>query len=287
MHKFRFINPQSLVEALEYLNQYGKEAKIIAGGTDLLIQLRNEDDKLAGVKFLVNIDSLSNLRQIKIDEDYISIGALVNHAEIASSELIWAKVSFLSKAASMIGSPQIRNRGTIGGNLINASPAADTIPVMIALDADVTLQSLTGNRKLPVRELFLKPYETCIRHDEILTEIKFKCLPEGSKTKFLKVGRRNALVIARLNIAVSLKTDEEGILEDIRIAPGSVMPIPCRVIEAEKLLIGQTPNDEIINRASKKVADTMVEKSGIRASTIYKKPVIEAITRRAIWECVN
>jgi CO/xanthine dehydrogenase FAD-binding subunit len=287
MHKFRFINPQSLVEALEYLNQYGKEAKIIAGGTDLLIQLRNEDDKIAGVKFLVNIDSLPNLRQIKIDEDYISIGTLVNHAEIASSELIWAKVSFLSKAASVIGSPQIRNRGTIGGNLINASPAADTVPVMIALDAVVILQSLTGSRKLPVRDLFLRPYETCIRHDEILTEIKFKCLPEGSKTSFLKIGRRNALVIARLNIAVSLKTDEKGIVEDIRIAPGSVMPIPCRAIEAEKLLIGQTPNEEIINRASKKIADTMVEKSGIRASTIYKKPVIEAITRRAIWECVN
>jgi CO/xanthine dehydrogenase FAD-binding subunit len=287
MHKFRFINPQSLVEALEYLNQYGKEAKIIAGGTDLLIQLRNEDDKIAGVKFLVNLDSLPNLRQIKIDEDYISIGTLVNHAEIASSELIWAKVSFLSKAASVIGSPQIRNRGTIGGNLINASPAADTVPVMIALDAVVILQSLTGSRKLPVRDLFLRPYETCIRHDEILTEIKFKCLPEGSKTSFLKIGRRNALVIARLNIAVSLKTDEKGIVEDIRIAPGSVMPIPCRAIEAEKLLIGQTPNEEIINRASKKVADTMVEKSGIRASTIYKKPVIEAITRRAIWECVN
>jgi carbon-monoxide dehydrogenase medium subunit/xanthine dehydrogenase FAD-binding subunit len=287
MHKFRFINPQSLVEALEYLNQYGKEAKIIAGGTDLLIQLRNEDDKLAGVKFLVNLDSLPDLRQIKIDEDYISIGTLVNHAEIASSELIWAKVSFLSKAASMIGSPQIRNRGTIGGNLINASPAADTVPVMIALDADVILQSLTGSRKLPVRELFLKPYETCIKHDEILTEIKFKCLPEGSKTSFLKIGRRNALVISRLNLAVSLKTDEKGIIKDIRIAPGSVMPLPCRAIEAEKLLIGQTPNEEIINRASKKVADIMVEKSGIRASTIYKKPVIEAITRRAIWECAN
>jgi CO/xanthine dehydrogenase FAD-binding subunit len=287
MHKFRFINSKSLVEALEYLNQYGKEAKIIAGGTDLLVQLRNEDDKLAGVRYLVNIDSLPNLRQIKIDEDYISIGTLVNHAEIASSKLIWAKVSFLSEAASMIGSPQIRNRGTIGGNLINASPAADTVPVMIALDADVILQSLTGSRKLPVRELFLKPYETCIRHDEILTEIKFKCLPEGSKTSFLKIGRRNALVIARLNIAVSLKTDEKGIIKDIRIAPGSVMPIPCRAIEAEKLLIGQTLNEEIINRASKKVADTMVEKSGIRASTIYKKPVIEAITRRAIWECAN
>ena len=287
MQKFSFINPQSLAEALEYLNRYGKEAKIIAGGTDLLVQLRNEDDKLAGVKFLINIDSLSNFRQIQIEEDYISIGALVNHAEITSSKLIWDKVGFLSKAASTVGSPQIRNRGTIGGNLINASPAADTVPVIIALDADVILQSLTGSRKLPVRELFLKPYETCIRHDEILTEIKFKCLPEGSKTRFLKVGRRNVLVIARLNIAVSLKIDEKGIIKDVRIAPGSVMPLPCRIIEAEKLLIGQTPNEEIINRASKKVADIMVEKSGIRASTIYKKPVIEAITRRAIWECAN
>lgn len=287
MQKFRFINPESLVEALEYLNRYGKEAKIIAGGTDLMVQLRNEDDKLAGVRYLVNIESLPNLRQIKMDGDYISIGALVNHAEIASSKLIWAKVSFLSKAASMIGSPQIRNRGTIGGNLVNASPSADTVPVMIALDATIILQSLTGSRKLPVNDLFLKPYETCIRHDEILTEIKFKCLPEGSKMSFLKVGRRNALVIARLNIAVSLKIDEKGIIEDIRIAPGSIMPVPCRVTEAEKLLIGQIPNEQIINWASKKVADTMVEKSGIRASTIYKKPVIGAITRRAIWECIN
>jgi len=287
MHKFRLINPKSLVEALGYLNQYGKEAKIIAGGTDLLVQLRNEDHKISGVKILVSIDSLPNLRYIKMDGDYISIGALVNHADIASSKLILDKVNFLSKAASMVGSPQIRNRGTIGGNLINASPAADTVPVLIALDAVLILQSLTGSRKLALRELFLKPYETCIRHDEILTEIKFRCLPEGSKTRFLKVGRRNALVIARLNLAVSLKTDEKGIVEDIRIAPGSIMPLPCRVDEAEKLLIGQTPNEEIINRASKKVVDIMVKKSGIRASTIYKKPVIEAVTRRVIWECVN
>ncbi len=285
MHKFRFINPKSLVEALEYLNQYGKEAKIIAGGTDLLVQLRNEDGKLAGVKYLVNIDSLPNLRQIKIDENYISIGTLVNHAEIASSELIWAKVSFLSKAASMIGSPQIRNGGTIGGNLINASPAADMAVPLLTLDAIVKIESIREKREVKLKDFFLGQGKTVLQDDEMMVEIKFEKSELNKNGHFIKLGQRNAMIIAIASIAVNLEVRKNKIIR-IRVAAGSVAPMPIRLTVVEEFLKNKEINNKLIKEAINKVSEEVNPISDIRASTEYRRYASGILFKRAFKKLV-
>jgi len=272
MQKFHFINPKSLVEALEYLNQYGKEAKIIAGGTDLLVQLRNEDDKLAGVKYLVSIDSLSDLRQIKIYEDYISIGTLVNHTEIASSEIIWANASFLSKAASMIGSPQIRNRGTIGGNLVNASPAADMAVPLLTLGAIIKIESLREKREVKLKEFFLGQGKTVLQDDEMIVEIKFEKSDLNKNGYFIKLGQRNAMTIAIASIAVNLEVRQNKIIR-IRVAAGSVAPMPIRLTVVEEILKNKKINNRLLEEAINKVSEEVNPISDIRASTEYRRYV--------------
>jgi len=280
MQKFHFINPKSLVEALEYLNQYGKEAKIIAGGTDLLVQLRNEDDKLAGVKYLVSIDSLSDLRQIKIYEDYISIGTLVNHAEIASSKLILDKVHFLSEAASMIGSPQIRNRGTIGGNLVNASPAADMAVPLLILDAIIKIESLREKREVKLKDFFLGQGKTVLQDDEMIVEIKFEKSDLNKNGYFIKLGQRNAMTIAIASIAVNLEVRQNKIIR-IRVAAGSVAPIPIRLTVVEEFLKNKEINNKLLEEAINKVSEEVNPISDIRASTEYRRYVSGILFKRS------
>jgi len=280
MQNFHFINPKSLTEALEYLNQYGKEAKIIASGTDLLVQLRNEDHKLASVKFLVSIDSLSDLRQIQIDEDYISIGALVNHAEIASSELILDQVNFLSKAASMIGSPQIRNRGTIGGNLINASPAADMAVPLLTLDAIIKIESVREKREVKLKDFFLGQGKTVLQDDEMIVEIKFENSNLNKNGYFIKLGQRNAMTIAIASIAVNLEIRQNKIIR-IRVAAGSVAPMPIRLTVVEEFVKNKEINNKLLEEAINKVSEEVNPISDIRACTEYRRYVSGILFKRA------
>ena len=280
MHNFQFINPKSLTEALQYLNQYGKEAKIIAGGTDLLVQLRNEDDKITGVKYLVYIDSLPKLKRIEIDKDYILIGATVNHVEMASSEQIGAKSNFLSKAASMIGSPQIRNRGTIGGNLVNASPAADMAAPLLTLDAVIQIESIREKRDVKLKDFFLGPGQTVLKENEIVIGIKFKKSDLEKSGTFIKMGQRNAMTIAIASIAVNLEV-RQNIIIHIRVAAGSVAPTPIRLNAVEEFLENKEINNKLLEEAMKKVSEEVCCISDIRASAEYRRYVSGILFRHA------
>lgn len=283
MREFDYINPRTVDEVLMLLSDYQTRAKVLSGGTDLLIELR-KDKAPAELEMVINIAHLAELRYIKEDGDWIRIGANTTHADLANSQLILQECTALSRAARTVGSPQIRNRGTIGGNIVNASPAADPVPVLVALDAVLRLRSAQGVREIPLTELYVKPYQTKIAPDELVTEVSFRKLPRTAKSAFIKLGRRNALAIARMNVAVILDQDEAGIVRDVRIAPGSTMPIPGRCSAAEAVLLGQTLTEEQIVIAGAKVSEEMIAKTGYRWSTEYKKPVIETLTKRAIRE---
>lgn len=287
MMRFAYLRPASVQEACELLNKYGGAAKVIAGGTDLMVQIRDEDKKLAGLKYVVDISQLNGLRYIQGDEDVVRIGALVTHDQIYNSPMLRTAAPFLPAACNTVGSPQIRHRGTIGGSVCNASPAADPVPALVALDAGLKLESVRGVRVVPVTSVFEKPYRTNIAADELLTEISFKRLPAGAKTAFLKLGRRKALAIARMNVAVCLVLDGEGKVAEARIAPGSVLPKPGRVAAAEEVLVGKVPTAELLEEAGKKLAEEMVKQSGIRWSTPYKEPVIAVLTRRALQQALG
>ncbi|PIV20401.1 MAG: hypothetical protein COS40_12830, partial [Deltaproteobacteria bacterium CG03_land_8_20_14_0_80_45_14] len=275
--------PNTIEEAIELLWQAGGKAKIIAGGTDLVIGLRNGD---LSPQFIVDITRIEDLRKIEEKNGMVSIGAAITHSEIASSSLVKKYGKVLSDAASEIGSPQIRNMGTIGGNIINASPAADTIPPLMVLNAMGRVVSKEGEREVPLDQLFKGPYETNLKPHELLVQITFQKLPPETKSSFVRLARRNAMAIARMNVAIILQIGKNRI-EDVRIAVGSVTPTPQRMSEAETFLKGKLPDQRSLQKASLKVSEAMIKRSGIRASTAYKRPVVEALFMRAMRKALE
>ena len=278
MSGFDYISCRSVDEACEALLQEG--AQVIAGGTDLLIGLRRPDARTP--RLVVDVSRIKALREIRADHGRITLGAAVTHAEIASSDLLRSAAPLLASAASNVGSPQIRNRGTVGGNIMNAAACADTIPPLIALGAVAILASGAGTRALPLAELFEGPYRTRARRGEVLTAVEFPPLPPGSGCAFVKLGRRNALSIARLSVAAVLVPDHQGSIAGARIVPGAAVPVWQRFPEAEGVLVGRKPTVELFAEAGKRAAAEMVGVTGRRWSTEYKEPVLAVLVRRAL-----
>lgn len=280
---FDYQTPKTLQEACQLLVKARGKAKVIAGGTDLVIQLRNGDVR---PQFLIDVSNLKELQGIEESDESLSIGAAVTHSEISQSPLIKEYAGILSKAAAEIGSPQIRNLGTIGGNIVNASPAADTIPPLLVLNAVGRVVSQEGERDVPVSQLLRGPYETALASNEILTRISFKKLRKNTKGSFIRLARREAMAIARMSIAL-LAQMEEGVLKEIGIASGAVFPTPQRLEEVEEFLKGRSPDEALLKEASTKVSATMIRRSGVRSSTPYKAPVIEALFLRAMRQVLK
>lgn len=285
MIPFNFIRPKTLGEALDFLAEKGEKAKIVAGGTDLLVELRGIPPGGKGPEWVVDISGLPELKGIREEGETIVVGAGSSHREVHTSDLIREGAPLLAAASAAVGAAQHRNIATIGGNIMNASPAADTVPALIALEAEAVLNSREGERVGKLSEIFVKPYQTDASPGEILTAVRFRRLPVGAKSAFVKLGRRNALAISRMNVAVVLFL-EDGTVRGVRIAPGSATPMPERFAAAEKILIGQQPAGELFRAAGDAVAAEMVERSGRRWSTPYKEPVIAALTARALREAL-
>jgi carbon-monoxide dehydrogenase medium subunit len=231
---------------------------------------------------VLDISRAEGLEGIAAHDDAIGVGPLTTHARLAGSPILLARAPLLAEAASLIGSPQIRNRGTVGGNIMNAATCADTVPPLIALGAEVILRSASGERRMQLKELFAGPYRTVARPDELLTEIRFPAPASRTRSAFIKLGRRNALSIARLSVAVVLRLDEEGRIADPRVVPGSAFPAWERVSEAEEMLAGAIPSRELFAAAGRAAAGAMVARTGRRWSTEYKEPVIAELVRRAL-----
>jgi CO/xanthine dehydrogenase FAD-binding subunit len=282
---FDYKTPNTIEEAIELLWQAEGKAKVIAGGTDLVIGLRSGDYTPQSI---IDITRIEELRKIGEKNGAVSIGAAVTHSEIASSPLVKKYGKILSDAASEIGSPQIRNLGTIGGNIVNASPAADTIPPLMVLNAMGRVVSRGGEKEVPLSQLFKGPYETNLKPHELLVQITFQKLPPETKSSFVRLARRDAMAIARMSVAVVLKMEERGKkIKDVRIAVGSVTPTPQRISEAETFLKGKLSDQRSLQKASLKVSEAMIQRSGIRASTSYKKPVVEALFMRAVKKALE
>ncbi len=275
---FDYKTPKTLEEACRLLSGEGGRTKVIAGGTDLVIRLRSGEEK---PDRLVDVTFLEDLKGIRETDDAITIGATVSHSEIASSPLIRRYGEVLSEAASQIGSPQIRNLGTIGGNIINASPAADTLPALMVLEAVGEVVSSEGIREVPVRQLIKGPYESALTSNELLVRIVFKKLPQDVKGSYIRLARREAMAIARMSVALLVQI-VDGKIRDFRFAPGAVLPVPDRLEEVETFLKGRSPEEETLKSASKKATEAMIKRSGVRPSTSYKAPVMEALFCRAM-----
>ncbi len=285
MKPIQYIAVETIAEACNVLAEYGADARVLAGGTDLLIEWRRSSAKRP--KVILDISRASELRGITESDGSVTIRPLTTHSDLMRAELVQKFAPLLGTAAAMIGSPQIRGRGTVGGNVMNAAACADTVPPLIALGASVRLQSKRGARELALADLFLKPYETKASGDELLTAIGFPKLASGARSAFLKLGRRKALAISRLSVAAILDVGKDGRIAEARIVPGATFPTWKRVTEAEEMLLGEKPEQKLFAAAGKRVAEEMIKATGRRWSTEYKEPVIAVLVRRALEACAS
>lgn len=272
--------PHNIQDLQILLADSNREHTILAGGTDVLVETRQKP--MAESDRVLDISRLNELNTIKEQDSEIVLGTLVTHQQLATNLLVLKFAPLLADACKQVGSLQIRNRGTIGGNICNASPCADTVPSLTVLNARVEILSAAGIRVVSIEDFFDKPYYPRLQPNEIVTRIRFKKLNVSQKSAFFKLGRRNALAISRINMAVVLQFSSEGIIREARIAPGSVFPTWKRVVEAESFLTGKQATRENFETAGKIIADKMIEISGRRWSTAYKEPVVAAIVRRTL-----
>lgn len=271
----------SLTEALDLLNQYQTRARIIAGGTDILIEL--ERGLRTGVDTLIDITRLPDLAEITQDNDEIHLGALVTHNQVANNDLLVTQALPLAQASWEVGAPQIRNRATVAGNIITGSPANDTITPLYALNAEVTLASVDGERCVPLHEFYTGLRKTVMQPNELLTKISFKSLQNNTRGIFIKLGLRRAQAISVVNIAVVLEFAENEItIEAARIALGSVAPTIIRVPLAEEYLVGKTLTEDVMRETARLVSATPTPIDDIRSTAIYRTETLKTLTMRAL-----
>lgn len=282
MIRFDYKKPESLQDCLDLLNLYQEKARLFAGGTDLMVEFRADDKKLKDVEVVLDISNLSELKFIESDKETITIGASSTFADIIKNSVLTQYAPFFTEACRTVGSPQIRNTGTIGGSIGTASPASDPGPALVAMDSVLTLVSSNGKREVLLSKFMEGAYRTIIKPNEVMVSIKFKKLNHEAGFSFVKLGRRKALAIARMNVAAYVETAEDGTVKDVRIVPGSVMPVTLRITEAEKMLLGKIPDYDLHEAIGRKVSEEMIKISGRRWSTPYKEPVIASLVKRAL-----
>jgi xanthine dehydrogenase FAD-binding subunit len=273
-----FFLPKTLEELWQILSDI-PDAMIYAGGTDLLVRLKNSH--LHEIP-LVCIERIDQLKIIEERGDNIFVGSGVTHAELMKNSLICKNFPVLVNALKVLGSPQIRNMGTIGGNIITASPAGDTLPPLYVLEAQLELCTRTGKRLLPIEQFITGPGKTQLINGEILTGILVPKAHGFNIHHFEKVGKRKALSISIVSFCALVKLSSDGIVEYARFAWGSVGPTVIRCHEAEDLLIGNKLSTEILKKASESVRRVVRPIDDIRASAWYRREVACNLLTRLI-----
>jgi xanthine dehydrogenase iron-sulfur cluster and FAD-binding subunit A len=280
-----YINATSTGEVIKILGEKKEYARIVAGGTDLILELERGVRK--GINTLVDVSRIPNLDQIAIDEDeMIHLGALVTHNDCVASKLIRKKAYPLARAAWEVGAPQIRNRGTIAGNLITASPANDTITPLMALGASVTLLSTRGERTVPLKEFYIGVRKTVMQSDEMLVEISFPALTKSQHGTFIKLALRRAQAISLVNAAIILDLKADTVKSAV-ITLGAVTPTIVHAEEAEKFLEKKKLNGKNIAQAAELAMQAAHPIDDVRGSAAYRREMVRVITSRGLTAILN
>lgn len=285
--EFDILTANTVAETCSLLSQYGENARVLAGGTDLLVKM-----KYKGIlpRYLINVKRIPDLDQIHYDAQAgLRIGALTTIETIKDSPVIAHKFPPISQAAGKVGTLQIRNIGTLGGNLANASPAAEFAPVLLTLGASVKCAGPAGERLIPMDEFFLGPGKTTLHRDEMLTEVLVPNLPPHAAGIYLKHSLRG-MDVAIVSAAVVVHLDGE-VCRDVKIALGSVAPTPFRARKAEAILKGHTlrgggKDSELFDEIAQVASGESVPINDLRAYIVYRRKVAEMLTRQALEEAI-
>ena len=278
------ITPRNLDEALSILDKNESGTRIVAGGSDVIVQLR---DGVLKAKRLLNILSLKELRFVRKDGKIVHIGSLTTYSDIVHSPITQDHAWPLLEAAEQIGAVQLQNTATIGGNLGNASPAGDSIPPLYALDTTVTTRSTSGTRKIPIEQFFQSYRKIDLKPNELIEEVCFKALGTHDRGCYIKLGLREANAISIVDVAVVLREERDAkSFTEARVALGAVAPTIRRARRCEEALVSGPLTPDVLRRAANLVADDVSPIDDIRGSAEYRKEVVVSLTYEALYQAV-
>jgi len=281
--KIEYFAPKTIQEACSLALKYKEEAKIIAGGTDLLVQMKRKE---VSPKYIINIRGIGQDYIIYDDRDGLRIGALATICSIGVSPLVRERFNILAQAASQLGSRQVRVRATIGGNLCNAAPSADTIPALMVLEAKIKIMGADGERIVPIEDFFAGPLKTVLRPDEILAEIQVPNLAPRSGGAYIKYTVRKAMDMAIIGVAALVTMDGDAV-SDARIALGTAAPTAIRARRAEEILKGNKIDDNLLEKAGQTALEESSPRDSLRASADYRSELVKVLVPRAIKRAVE
>jgi len=281
MVKFDYLKPKTEKELAVLLAKHADEAKLMAGGTDLLVLMR---DKIFRPQYVIDIKGVEELRRLEYDEHHgLRIGAAVTLNEIIASKVVREKFTALWEAAGTLADVTIRDRATLAGNICNASPASDTAPALLVLDAEVEVKSERGERKIPIREFFKGVKKTALEREEFVKAIRVPNPPKGAKGGYLKWGRTKGEDLAVVGVAALVA--DSG--KTLRIALSSVAPTPILVPEAQKAFEGRGSIDEKIEKAAAAVVGKICPISDVRCCKEYRLHMAGVLTGRILKQLMG
>lgn len=275
---FSYSRAETVDDIVKFLSAHPKDGKILAGGTDLNVQLARGQCAPA---HLMDVRAVEELGAITIDDE-ISIGACVTHGRIEQETYFKKRIPALVEGCRVVGGWQVRNVGTVGGNLVNASPAADVTPVLMVLDAIAHYRTSGGDHKLSLHEFLRDRGETALGQSGVLKYVTFANPAPGTGTSFLKAGRRRAMEISVVNVAVRVTLTEEDKIGEVRIIAGAVGPVPFRSIAAEKIICGRQPDETLLRQAAIVCAEGCTPRDDVRASAEYRRHMVNVNMFRAL-----
>jgi len=278
---FDFKKPVSIPELKECLNSFNNDSSIIAGGTDVVPGFQQESSRFVNIKQLVDINNIPELKEIKIVDNNLLIGAGVTFSDVCKNKLAKNNVPLLVKAAQTVGSLQIRNRATVAGNFVNNAPCADSVPPLLVYNASINILSPNGCRLIPLQDFLIRPYKTQLLANECVTEIIIPLTDKNLKGDFYKLGRRSAVSISRITLAVLMDV-QNSIIKEFRVASGAITPIGKRFFEIEEKAVGKAANSCTFMEIAENMGERVLETTGLRWSTAYKLPVLQQMLYQLI-----
>lgn len=310
MIRYDYLKPSSLEEAIGLLKQYGGQAKLIAGGTDVMVDIRQ---KKYAPQVLISLRGIEGLSYIREEDGGLRIGALTTHRELEKSPLVRERLGALADAVDNLGSVQIRNVATIGGNICNAAPSADTAPPLLVLGASVRIKGSEGERVLPLEEFFLGPGETALKDDEILVEFIIPSPPPNSASAYWKHTRRQAMDLPIIGVAMMLAVEKteapalkeafgreapleellgaldesELVCQEVRLALGVAAPTPMRASKAEEFLRGKRVTQEALLQFGEIASSEATPRDTVRGAAWYRREMIKVLPKRLALKCLE
>lgn len=282
MGRTAYIRPKTLKEAVEILTDKGDKATIIAGGTDVMVDMRSGE---IAPSYLLDISRLEELKGIRMEGENLVVGATVTISDLYNSKILADYAPALKKSAYNFASTQIRNVATIGGNVAHCSPCGDTVPPLVIHEAEVIYTGENGEKRIPIEQVATGAYRCFLEPNEIITSFVLKPR-QASYADFQKIGRRKELAISRLSMATMVDKDESGKISFMRFSLGACTPTPHRMRAVEEFMVGEKPTRELLFAGGKLLAEKMIEITGRRSSIIYKEPAVQGLFVRMLYPVV-